>query len=153
MSVPSPRLRRLIYRSRQSATPIADLEFEVGNIVRSSIRNNRLANLSGLLVTIQGYFLQVLEGAPDELDATYARIAGDPRHLDLEVISSEAAASRLFRDWEMCARALSTGDAALVDALDSREHFDPQRLTAKSALRLLTSVAQIQRRTAMAGVG
>ncbi len=153
MSASPPRLRRLVYRSRQSPLAVADLEFEVCNIVRSSIRNNRLTNLSGLLVTLQGYFIQVLEGTPEHLDETYRRITADSRHTDLEILSSEPAAQRLFRDWEMCARALSPSDAVIIDGLDSREQFDPCRLTGQSALRLLGAVAQIQRRASMAMVG
>lgn len=153
MSVSPPRLQRLIYRSRQSPLATADLEFEVCNIVRSSIRNNRQANLSGLLVTLQGYFIQALEGLPEQLEDTYRRIVADPRHIDLEIISSEPAPTRLFRDWEMCARALSPSDAVIVDSLDSREQFDPRRLTARSARKLLTGVAQIQRRASFSLAG
>jgi hypothetical protein len=149
MSAPSHRLQRLVYRSRQSPLVVADLEFEVCNIVRSSIRNNRLANLSGLLVTIQGYFIQVLEGPPERLEEAYRRISADPRHLDLEVISSEPAARRLFRDWEMCAQAVSPSDAVIVESLDRREQFDPAGLTARSALRLLSAVAQVQRQASL----
>jgi hypothetical protein len=150
MPASQPRLQRLIYRSRQAASVVNDLEFEVGNIVRSSIRNNRMVNLSGLLVTIQGWFVQVLEGAPDQLEATYQRIAADTRHLEPEVISFEAIARREFRDWDMCARDLSPSDAVIVENLDKRSHFEPGRLTAKSSLRLLSGVAQIQRQAARA---
>ena len=149
MTATSRSLLRLIYRSRQTAATASDLDFAVGQIIRSSIRHNREDNLTGLLITIQGVFVQALEGPSAAVRGAYDRIMHDPRHADLVLISASEVDKRLFSDWNMCARVLAPSDKAILDVLDAKGPFDPARLTADGALRLLTSVADIQRRTAL----
>lgn len=151
MSQSLPTLYRLFYRSRQTPAAAADLGLVVEQIVGISIYNNRSAGLTGLLLTAQGHFIQALEGKTDAVRTAYARIAMDPRHHDLRIISQGSAERRLFGDWNMCASALAASDKAILSVLDGKRDFNPQALTAASAQRLLTTVANIQRRTALAG--
>lgn len=149
----APRtLYRLFYRSRQTAATAADLDFVVQQIIGAAIRRNRAVGLTGLLLTVQGNFIQALEGNVDAVRATYAQISLDPRHHDLHIISQGPAAQRLFGDWNMCARTLAPSDKAILDILDGKGAFNPQALTAESVQRLLTTVAEIQRRTALAAL-
>ncbi|MBU1375859.1 MAG: BLUF domain-containing protein [Alphaproteobacteria bacterium] len=145
-------LHRLIYASRQRIAP-ADLEHEVGAIIRASIRNNREASLTGLLLIHDGWFIQALEGPAEAVMTTYRRIIDDPRHVDTKVLSAGPATSREFADWNMCARHMSASDDAILDALALRAAFRPDTLSATSALRLLKAVRGIQERTASAAVG
>ncbi len=145
-------LKRLIYVSAQSPRTVADLDFTVGEIIMSSIRRNRETGLTGLLLTYQGFFIQVLEGAETAVGHTYGRILNDPRHCETAVISAERVTARGFSDWNMCARSLSASDAAILDVLDVREALDPRKLTPRSAMRLLTTIADIQRRTSLAAL-
>ena len=145
-------LHRLIYHSRQSPEVVKDLDVEVRKIIQVSIANNRATDVTGLLVTVQGYFLQVLEGSPKAVQTAYGRILSDPRHVDAVVISAAAADRRLFSDWNMCARAIAPSDQAILDVIDSKGAFDPRQLRPESALRLLTTVASIQRRTALSAL-
>jgi len=142
-------LHRLFYRSRQTPAMAADLDYVVQQIIGVAIRRNRGVGLTGLLLTIQGSFVQVLEGNVDEVRATYARISLDPRHHDLHIISQGPAAQRLFGEWNMCARSLAPSDKAILDVIDQKGGFNPQALTAESVQRLLTTVAAVQRRTAL----
>ena len=149
----SPRtLFRLFYRSRQTPEAAADLDFAVQQIIGAAIRRNREVGLTGLLLTIQGNFVQALEGNVDSVRATYARISMDPRHHDLHIISQGPVQKRLFGEWNMCARALAPSDKAILDVLDNKGGFNAQAITAASAQSLLTTVAAIQRRTALAAL-
>lgn len=141
-------LHRLIYFSRQAFTDSRDVEFEVGRIIRDSIANNRAVDVTGLLLVHQGWFVQVLEGAYANVHAIYGKIASDPRHTGATAITAGPADRREFGDWNMCARTTSDLDAEILDALDQRGTFDPTRLTGSSAMRLLRTVAQVQRRAA-----
>lgn len=152
MSKLTSSLQRLVYRSRQTAEVASDLDFTVKQIIQSSIRNNRIDSLTGLLVTVQGVFVQTLEGPSEAVMRTYQRISKDPRHAELVLISSSRAEKRLFGEWNMCARALAPSDKAILDVLDAKGPFDSSRLTADSALRLLCAVADIQRRTALSAL-
>lgn len=142
-------LHRLFYRSRQTPEMAADLDFAVQQIIGVAIRRNRDTGITGLLLTVQGSFVQVLEGNVDAVRATYARISLDRRHSDLHIISQGPAAQRLFGDWNMCARSLAPSDKAILNVLDGKGGFNPQALTADSVQRLLTAVAEVQRRTAL----
>ena len=141
-------LHRLIYFSRQTFSDPRDIDFEVGRIIRASIANNRLVDVTGLLLVHQDWFVQVLEGNYTHVQTTYGRIATDPRHRDATVITAGPADRREFGDWNMCARSTSDLDAEILDTLDQRGTFDPARLTGSSTMRLLRTVAQAQRRAA-----
>ena len=147
MARPAHKLFRLIYHSRLTPTVIADLDVHLRAILQVSTRNNQGFQLTGLLLTVQGHFLQALEGPEAAVRAAYNRIAPDPRHDQVAITSSEAVETRLFGEWTMCARALTPADAAILDVLDRKGRFDPTKLTPKSAADLLRKVAEIQRRT------
>jgi len=142
-------LHRLFYRSRQTPAMAADLDFGVQQIIGVAISRNRSVGVTGLLLTIQGHFIQALEGNLEAVRATYARISLDPRHHDLHIYSQGPAEQRLFGAWNMCARSLAPSDKAILDVLAEKGGFNPEALTAESVRRLLTSVAAIQRRTAL----
>jgi hypothetical protein len=148
----SRTLFRLLYRSRATPEAAADLDFVVQQIIGAAIGRNRTVGLTGLLLTVQGIFLQALEGDIDAVRETYARISMDPRHHDLQIISQGHVEKRLFGDWNMCARALAPSDIAILDVIDTKGSLHPETLTAASIQRLLTTVAAIQRRTALAAL-
>lgn len=146
-SVSSSRtLHRLIYSSRQRIAP-ADLEHEVGAIIRASIANNRTVSITGLLLVHHGYFVQALEGPAEAVMTTYHRILADPRHEDSRVLSAGPATTREFADWNMCARGMSPADDVILATLAQREAFAPETFSGRSALRLLKAVRGIQART------
>lgn len=144
-------LHRLLYASRQRIVP-ADVDDAVGEIIRASIRNNREAAITGLLLAHQGHFLQALEGPAEAVMTTYGRICNDRRHSDTKIISSAPAESRMFADWNMCARRITPADSAILDTLAMRTEFTPHQLTPASALRLLSAVRGIQARTQLEGM-
>jgi hypothetical protein len=88
----------------------------------------------------------------DDVLTTYARISMDPRHSDPHIISQGPAYQRLFGEWNMCASSLAPSDKAILAVLDGKGDFNPKALTAGSTQRLLTTVADIQRRTALAAI-
>ena len=141
-------LHRLIYFSRQAFPDMADIDHEVGLIIRASIANNRGLDITGLLLVHQDWFVQVLEGRFEKVQTLYGKIAADPRHRDAVVISAGPADARDFAEWNMCARRVNERDSAMLDILDQRGAFDPKKLTGASALRLMRTVAQVQRRAA-----
>lgn len=145
-------LHRLFYRSRQTPEVAADLDFVVGQIIGSAIRRNREVGLTGLLLVVKGHFIQALEGNGDAVRNTYARISMDSRHSDLHIIAQGPAERRLFGEWNMCAGSLAPSDKAILAVLDGKGNFNPKALTAASTQRLLTTVAHIQRRTALSAL-
>lgn len=148
MTTSAAGLHRLIYASRQALPPGSDLGEAVGEIIRASIRNNREAAVTGLLLVHDGWFVQALEGSPAAVAQTYGRIEDDPRHAETRVLIQGEAEGREFSDWNMCARSLSDADDVLLDELEQRRTFAPSRLDGRGALRLLKAVRDIQGRGA-----
>ena len=76
----SRTLHRLIYFSQQAFRPEQDAELEIDALIAASIRNNKVANVSGLLLVHEGWFVQALEGPAEQVMTTYQRILNDRRH-------------------------------------------------------------------------
>jgi hypothetical protein len=100
--------------------------------------------VTGLLLIHQDWFVQALEGPHASVEATYERIARDTRHRAAQVLTAEDVDCRCFKSWNMCARRISDADEMILETLDQRGVFDPQRLTPDGAIQLLTAVATIQ---------
>lgn len=144
----SRSLHRLVYASRQTFGPDQRPDEEIDALIRASIRNNRAASVTGLLLIHSGWFVQALEGPAQAVMTTYRRIIEDPRHGDQRVLSAGPAEEREFAHWNMCARRFSAADDAILDTLEQRSPFEPDRMNDRAVLRLLKAVRDIQDRTA-----
>ena len=99
-------IQQLVYISTMRM-PMIEPEFE--EILRVSRRNNGRDGVTGLLVVGRNRFLQLLEGPPEAVTATYARIRADKRHYAAVVIEGREVEQRACADWTMgCVRG---GDA------------------------------------------
>jgi EAL domain-containing protein (putative c-di-GMP-specific phosphodiesterase class I) len=87
---------QLIYRSRLAAprhlAGVPQLALHAG-------RRNEALGITGLLIRMGEYFLQVLEGPASAVMALYDAIAADPRHTAVVLIRSEPVARRRFQSW------------------------------------------------------
>lgn len=57
--------------------------------------------VTGMLLYHDGNFLQALEGPPDEVEETFARVRSDARHHGLIRLVNESTANRRFAGWDM----------------------------------------------------
>jgi hypothetical protein len=102
-------LTQLIYVS--TATRELDAE-EIRRILDSSVRHNAPNDISGMLLYSHGSFMQVLEGEDSAVDEAMSRIAIDPRHHGISVLSRSNIPAREFSKWAMGFRGIKTEDAA-----------------------------------------
>lgn len=107
--------RRLIYTSAAAGD---DQQRDHLDILRQSRANNGLNGVSGLLWTDGAGYLQVLEGAPEAVSLTFDRIAGDPRHRNLRVVSDRVERERAFGDWTMASLPAERDGAVLRERVD-----------------------------------
>jgi len=63
-------------------------------------KNKRLA-ITGLLLLIQGKFVQYIEGPKSEIKNVYESIKNDPRHNELLLLDNGEIEERQFQDWSM----------------------------------------------------
>lgn len=89
---------RLIYKSRAAK----ELDWPViEKILHHSEANNSLAAITGFLLATKTHFLQVIEGRFEDVNETFFRIARDPRHESIQLLSYEVVDARLFESWAM----------------------------------------------------
>jgi hypothetical protein len=113
-------LARLVYVSRAAA----GLETgEIYEIIRRAHAGNAPAGVTGALVFLDGWFVQVLEGEAGPLAARLARIRADPRHADLQIRQHERVHARIFAGQPMALRTRACLDGRLLEGFGYRAGF------------------------------
>lgn len=88
----------LIYRS----VPARAMDWKtLSAIIKQAQDKNRRDSITGLLLWLDQAFLQVLEGPRPQVSACFQRIANDPRHQQVELMTLHSVSTRLFPDWRM----------------------------------------------------
>lgn len=90
-------LTQIIYSSR----PFGFTASVLDDILTVSRARNARDDITGTLICRGDMYLQLLEGPPDAIAATYARIIADDRHLEVERLVSRPVSQRLFPKWAM----------------------------------------------------
>jgi hypothetical protein len=96
-----------------SAAALADL-------LGKARENNRILDVSGMLLYHSGSFLQVLEGEESVVDALFQKIAKDPRHTRMMTIKRASISRRAFAEWSM---GFVVPTAAIVKKLEGFDRF------------------------------
>jgi len=131
-------LCRLIYASRTTAKADAAA---IDNIVEVARARNELRDITGVLVFNADFFMQVLEGERAVLNGLLRQIWSDERHSDLQILEMTDISERRFVRWSMgFVRADTLGRSTLLK-YSPTSHFDPYRLTADGAYKLLLDYA------------
>ena len=108
-------MKRLTYVSKLNAVLDQEEILEIGRI--SSI-NNKKRDVTGVLISVRDYFFQVLEGECTIVDELVEKIARDPRHHEITILSAETGCEeRLFTDWGMKTVALSESNDLMLLAI------------------------------------
>jgi hypothetical protein len=69
--------------------------------MHSSDAHNNKHGVSGILLATKSHFMQVLEGPYEIVNDTFMRIARDPRHDDIKLVSFNIIDARIFEAWGM----------------------------------------------------
>lgn len=101
--------RSLQHRLEVSVRSVAYVSQAVGQwndddfegLLETSRRRNTDDAISGLLIFCRGYFLQVVEGADEQVSGLIERIRADQRHSDIEMIYESDIDDRVFPQWSM----------------------------------------------------
>jgi len=91
-------MRQLLYVSK---TPHQISVGDLDDILTQSRRNNSLLGITGLLLFIDGGFLQILEGDERAVRELYTRVATDARHADPQLMLDHEVPVRAFPEWSM----------------------------------------------------
>lgn len=91
-------IRQLAYTSiaREGFTS-ADLT----DILETARRSNAIHGITGLLLCSENVFMQVIEGAPHDIEQLLANISQDQRHTMVRCIYDGAVSARTYHGWDM----------------------------------------------------
>lgn len=87
---------------------------EIQNLADKAAQNNRELSITGMLLTFERLFFQIIEGPEAGIASLFNKICQDPRHCEIAIIQTEAnVQNRLFKDWHMRAFDLDRNPDAL----------------------------------------
>ncbi len=130
-------LVRLMYASRAADSVNQN---ELVAILKKSKVNNADIGVTGVLCFSAGIFLQVLEGGRSPVSALYNRIANDPRHHDVVLLSYEEVDERRFAGWSMGRANLSRLNPALVMKYSESALLNPYAVSGKMSMALFNEM-------------
>lgn len=90
-------LAQIVYSSK----PFGFTASVLDDILTVSRARNSRDDITGTLICRGDMYLQLIEGPHAALQATYARITADDRHLDIDLLVSRDVTDRLFPQWAM----------------------------------------------------
>ena len=130
-------LVRLMYASRTSEAFKAE---GLSAILKKSTINNPSVGVTGVLCFSGEVFLQVLEGGRSQVSALYNRIAGDPRHRDVVMLSYEEIDERSFAGWAMGQVNMNRLNPALLLKYSETAVLDPYAVSGKVSMALFNEL-------------
>jgi hypothetical protein len=92
-------LTQLIYYSKVSET--RNLNADYMEILREAMSRNSTKGITGGLICLGDYYIQVLEGKRAYVSEVYNLIAKDPRHHDVVLAGLREINKRSFAGWRM----------------------------------------------------
>jgi hypothetical protein len=128
-----------MYASRAAAG--VDQE-ELVAILRKSKANNAAWGITGVLCMCltERIFMQVLEGGRTAVNRLYNRIAADPRHTDVELMSYEEIGERRFAGWSMGQVNMSRLNPALLLKYSEGPAMDPYSVSGAVSMALFNEL-------------
>ncbi len=130
-------LVRLMYVSRAADSVNQN---ELVAILKKSKANNIGVGVTGVLCFSAGIFLQVLEGGRSPVSALYNKIANDPRHHDVVLLSYEEVAERSFAGWSMGRANLTRLNPSLVMKYSETALLNPYAVSGKMSMALFNEM-------------
>jgi hypothetical protein len=115
-------MHRIIYLS--TATHYLEEE-EISTLLKQSRTFNSQNNITGLLLYIDGDFIQVLEGKKSQICFLFEKIKQDKRHKGIICVINDTITKRQFSNWSMGYHLSNYKDLKKLHGFDniSKEEF------------------------------
>jgi hypothetical protein len=120
---------------------------ELGDILESARKHNRINQITGILLYKDGNFMQLLEGPTEAVERSMIRIRDDSRHRGIIVLHKQRIETRQFPRWSM---AFPDRYELTAEGLDRYRSLEPEIKPAsplgnEKAIRILTSFGSMFR--------
>lgn len=105
---------------------------ELGELLDVSRRNNQRDGITGMLLYVEGNFMQAIEGARDRMGDLYQRLERDPRHHGVTKLVDEPLAHRQFAQWSMAFRQVTLASVRAMEGFSDflERGFDTEAMRA-----------------------
>jgi hypothetical protein len=130
-------LVRLMYASRATETVRPET---LNAILKKSTHDNPGIGVTGVLCFSGDIFLQVLEGGRSQVSKLYNRIAQDPRHTDVVLLSYDEIEERSFAGWAMGQVNMSRLNPALLLKYSDAAVLDPYAVSGRVSMALFNEL-------------
>ena len=124
-------LHQLVYISQITAD-----DSVLNSIHSHAVRNNTARTVTGMLLFVQGRFLQVLEGDRKDVHHTIEKIKEDSRHDHVTLLLDKPIEERNFSHWNMGFKHLQESELAQNSRFQTYVTQDLQRCLDEPALAL-----------------
>lgn len=84
-------------------------------LLKSSRKRNEAKNITGMLLYLDPYFIQVLEGEEKQVYKSFKKIKHDPRHHKASILYQKPIAERSFSSWTMGFNKISREEAMQIE--------------------------------------
>lgn len=108
-------LTQILYRS--VSRDGAESGLQMSDILNEARLGNARDGVTGVLTSVGGRFVQIIEGPEAALDRLMAKLLRDQRHTDLTILERRQTASRVFGDWDMVSPRLAARELSLLALL------------------------------------
>lgn len=105
---------------------------ETENLLQGARERNKEYDITGVLLQIDGNYMQYIEGPKDNLDIIYKIIQEDEQHTGLILIARDAIESRQFGEWPLAYYAMdgqddlgSPGERQLIEKIQNLPGDNP----------------------------
>jgi hypothetical protein len=129
-------LSSLIYTSKVSELGPSGLQ----GLLDQARRRNASECVTGLLVFNRHHFLQYLEGGREQVTNIFGRIAADPRHSSVCLLSVRDLDERSCPDWTMAYLGSTRSLREIYRRFMVDESFEPNTLSADGARGFVNSI-------------
>jgi len=111
---------------------------ELIDLLRESRSVNRQYHITGMLLYLNGKFIQILEGNRDDVQKIYQKILQDKRHQRVIMIMEGNSPGRVFHNWSMGFKMLSHKEFEKITGFKDIDHFFEENKAKNTGNLLLT---------------
>lgn len=112
-------------------------------IIKSSRRNNAAVGISGILVHVDNYFIQVLEGSRAQINPTLHRIMNDTRHSNMQIVSARPITRRGFGDSDMMLFDICANENPLFRSYKVGTSFNPYEMPSDGIADMIDRIVEV----------
>ncbi|RYY30584.1 MAG: BLUF domain-containing protein [Sphingobacteriaceae bacterium] len=92
-------------------------EQELKALLHQAQEKNKKKSITGMLLYLNGIYIQLLEGQQKDVQLLYEKILRDSRHEEIVLLKEDTIEKRFYADWSMGFKTIS------ADELNTEENY------------------------------